>query len=894
MAYSVPHTFYVDYLNGSDATRTTLIDVVFSQNGTGVRGTYAGHGLVNGAIITVSGCTRAYANDQWEVENVTENTFDLVDALWVDFNGADVTGNVVPFGGSSWADAWLTCYAGGTSDKIKPGVTFKVAKSPAPFSLGKTGVWNSPTTAGGMPSAKPISSSTNATPIQINCNAHGLVDNDLVYIYNHQNNFAANGCWKITKVNDNAFTLNDSVGTASGSSGYFVKANTRIVELASAETQLLDECEQAWTAANSATCSVDSSSATGYNSVTIAKSSPANSTLYGYKSIPEVDLSGYQGICLWFYSVAVPSVNAIYICLCSDTAGATVIDTFKIPAFTYPVSYWIPLKLTKDGGGNLGASIKSIALYSGSSAPTNISIRLDNINACKSSGLALPMLISKNTAEQGGDEGWWTIGGIWGKFILLATTRGYYGTTETVTTYARETSCPISAMPSSAPAIFEGSAEAGADGTANTISGGWNTSSGLQDGETFLDGLAQYGCFTPAAYTKIDHMNFCRLNQVGVSNNGEMTNCQSITGCYHGVYVGAGTTSDINTVKNIIGCKSYGLFAASVTSSLSWDEIKNLLSGESFGVYQMTVGGTHTKITNCCNNGNIGIYLTSDCDDCRFVEITNLKYNINHGINFSGTRNVSINTIGNADYNGQAGITLGYTNNKIPTCITIGSLSAQNNGNYGVSGTTHCGHIQIGELTTSGNGTAAIQWANGELEISHGHISEADIVYWYTSYGYGDKLSYVGIAQYGDTAGRFYREGYRGIITDPVTAGETAAWSCGGSGNCLYINPNSTTCPIAMDFYIPCTAAQGIQAHFQVRTSLGTPDPNPTLNFSAMGAGITPIFNASVTLTESWAEYISDTMTPAFDGFIRCRIEVCDGSISGDVGIGDIHYAEAV
>ncbi|GAH56163.1 unnamed protein product, partial [marine sediment metagenome] len=77
--------------------KKTLTDVEFSQSGATdyVLGTYDGHGLVTGTVITVSGCTKAYANAVWRITVVDANTFTLDTASWTSFTGADVTGDVV-------------------------------------------------------------------------------------------------------------------------------------------------------------------------------------------------------------------------------------------------------------------------------------------------------------------------------------------------------------------------------------------------------------------------------------------------------------------------------------------------------------------------------------------------------------------------------------------------------------------------------------------------------------------------------------------------------------------------------------------------------------------------------------------------------------------------------
>jgi hypothetical protein len=70
-----------------------------------VRITFANHGLVTGACVTLSGFT-SYLNGSFKITVFDVNSFDLDDTNWA--TTSDPTGNVVPHGGSSWADAWKT------------------------------------------------------------------------------------------------------------------------------------------------------------------------------------------------------------------------------------------------------------------------------------------------------------------------------------------------------------------------------------------------------------------------------------------------------------------------------------------------------------------------------------------------------------------------------------------------------------------------------------------------------------------------------------------------------------------------------------------------------------------------------------------------------------------
>jgi hypothetical protein len=78
--------------------------------------------------------------------------------------------------------------------------------------------------------------------------------------------------------------------------------------------------------------------------------------------------------------------------------------------------------------------------------------------------------------------------------------------------------------------------------------------------------------------------------------------------------------------------------------------------------------------------------------------------------------------------------------------------------------------------------------------------------------------------------------------------------------------------------------------HFYVKKTSAAADC--LLKMSAIGAGITPIWNASVTLTDSWAEYTSASMTPTITGFIKITLKAFDGSTTGEIGVDDIHYAD--
>lgn len=61
-----------------------------------------------------------------------------------------------------------------------------------------------------------ITSSTNATPIEVTMAAHGLTTGDIITINGHATNTAANGTWVVTVTAATTVTLDDSVGNGVG------------------------------------------------------------------------------------------------------------------------------------------------------------------------------------------------------------------------------------------------------------------------------------------------------------------------------------------------------------------------------------------------------------------------------------------------------------------------------------------------------------------------------------------------------------------------------------------------------------------------------------------------------------------------------------------------------
>jgi hypothetical protein len=453
--------------------------------------------------------------------------------------------------GTTWALAWKTITSGATAARIAAGDVIRIAKSPAPVSLGTTGVW------------------TNLS---------------------------------------------------------------KTVTLGAAQTATIDLCGVAWTAAAGGDTTVTLTAVAtdakqgSYCMKLAVDSAPQASILQAYYATGTLNLSAYQKISFWIKnSAAIADATTWVVKLCSDTAGATAVDTFYVPAIP-STARWVPLTLTKDGGGNLGSAIASIAIYTGATVPAASSnILVDDFIACTTDGLNLQSLISKNSAEQGGAEGWYGIQSINGTTVLLDTDtntlanagRGYSGTTETVTTYKRETI--KTALASASATEVQTVQDSGTLGSNIEFQGGWNISTTVQEGETFFDGLNGngYGIYLSSkSYITFNYLNVCRY-KYGVyydssSNNNTITTLSNANNnSSSGVNYGSSSNNTITTLSNANNNTSYGVSYYSGNNNNTITTLSNANNNSSFGVYYYnSSNNTITTLSNA-NNSSYGVVYSS-------------------------------------------------------------------------------------------------------------------------------------------------------------------------------------------------------------------------------------------------------------------------------------------
>jgi len=521
----------------------------------------------------------------------------------------------------------------------------RVEASPDPTSIGSA-TWNG---TGSSPTVA-ISSFTAATPISVTtAAAHNLATGDTVFIEGHSST-AVNGTWEVTVTGSTTLTLNNSTaGSAGGAAGTLRKATNCVIRLGSALTENIASHgnqgevggRSAWTASANVTTSANNTTKQGNVSDQIVANASFTTGLMAYKAFSTKDLSGYQQLSFFIYQSAGSTANfGLQLRLCSDNAGVTAVNTFNVPALGASNVWHV---FTVDLGTNLGNSIQSIALYRSNNFGSQ-TLLLSNIIACKASSsadsLSLTSLIGKNTTN----ESWYPIQSINGTRVIIDGrlsnspavstqgnfSKGYYGTTETITTYKRET---IKTPPQSAAAngvhIINDSASHFTP--CLTIVGGYDrTNMSTQTGITFFDGQngLGYGISSASrASWSFKKLGFTRYDRLFMQN--------AYFTLFKDLYIISCTNNfDVSTATQF--CKFENIFSNSnnigIITSFGFNVHKftncyfqsNNLRGMDLAVYN------NVTFNNCYvnNNGSIGVYDTGGGTNTTF---NNCSFNNNQG-----------------------------------------------------------------------------------------------------------------------------------------------------------------------------------------------------------------------------------------------------------------------
>ena len=385
--------------------------------------------------------------------------------FYIDFiNGNDAND------GTTWANAWKTTTNGATAARIAPGDVIRFAKSPDPTSLGSA-VWT-----------------------------------------------------------------DKKIGNS--------------ITFSSAPTKQIDTCKAGWVGLTGGT--VTNGQSTAYvtpvapgGAMGALQVVTSATTTLAYKNLGSAqDFSGHQQVSFWFRPATAfdcSGAQNMYINLCSGTGGSTVVNQLALPKWSYTANVWHPIVI--DAGSALGSSIQSVSITTTSN--TSQTFYFDEMFASPAGGLTLHSLIANNNTLAGP---WYAIKAVRDADVWLlgcysaSTAAGannitggkadisWAGTTGTYTTYKRETTKPLASTgPSGTPTgqldIKDSGNLIGSTVNNITYSGGWNTSTSKQDGDTFIDYLTQQQTLHIS-----NSLNYIRLENFIAVRTGSttftMTNCK--------------------------------------------------------------------------------------------------------------------------------------------------------------------------------------------------------------------------------------------------------------------------------------------------------------------------------------------------------------------------------
>lgn len=406
-------------------------------------------------------------------------------------------------------------------------------------------------------------------------------------------------------------------------------------------TANIDTGATAWTASANVTAATSGTRKEGATSASQAIAAAFTTGLVAYKAFASTDFSAFRQISFWIRNSAVVAAGVFELRLCSDAAGVTAVNTISVSALP-TTNDWTAL--TVDTGAALGAAIQSVALYA-LVDPGTITILLDNILACKDSttvdSISLTSLISKNT----GSETWHGIQSINGTTVLLDdgvstlanAGQGYFGTTETVTTYIRR---PLKVPMSATSQLIVQTA--GTAASPVVVSGGWNrTDMSSLLGQSWLSGQSGgVDGLTAKSFQNISDLYLVRfmeaITTTGTVNDAKFTN--------------VGANNNTNGVS-IPATASHCSFTTVVTknnntSGVDLDgpnhTLTTLISDSNAIGLRVDADLMFSRTVTCRNNSSEGVFF-STCSLTKVYDLTTQNNGI--GVLNSGNRAFLVNAL---------------------------------------------------------------------------------------------------------------------------------------------------------------------------------------------------------------------------------------------------------
>lgn len=693
---------------------------------------------------------------------------------------------------------------------------------------------------------------------------------------------------------------------------------------ASSVATLVDDCESGWVSSGSPTVThVATSKRVGTNSVNIVIGAGTSGKL-AYKTLPStMDLSGSSRISFWVrFSIANNATGGsiFQIKLCSDSAGATAVNTITLPSWYFLVG-WVPV--TIDTGSAFGSGINSIALYSSSATPA-VTINIDNITVTGTgaSSLALTDLIAKND----GLGRYFDIMGLDGTKIYIGSVINtaltfsvaspsncqYYwdpAGTQTVDTVKRSVQPTQTLVQISSQSLAVQVAlpiVSNTNATTIYFRGGYNTNTNTVDGETWWDGSTSSGypfSFSlGGTFYRIENFGFVRYyssfsnaaNAAVSFNNVSQVNCaNSIAFNYQITSASCFPTTDVvNSTSTIKWILYPNGVAAGTNTNLSFDPVSsdfsqlptfNFTNTYSFGTGALCFTGQNVKInvgtviagSNSASIAPISIGTTGVTNDGKFYMTVNNAYTYTGGVVGAMCPIVV-----------QSGSSYRY----YPLTIDItGVIGAINAAAFNFPTTQRQGYTMFrfgASSSVTGTFTSSSNWC------STGNITSFNIgACSYTIYkdmplpsagffgpgnsGNGQNISYV-FDNYNKTAGdkRIYRHetssssanDTKWFLQSTVTqSGTGKAWSLQTGAQFSTFNRCTLTLPI-----VPVKSGVSVTASVWVRRS----DANVALNFyttpnEILSTNASAISSGSI---NTW-EQLTLTFTPTDNGHVAFYVD---------------------
>jgi hypothetical protein len=885
--------FYLNYVSGSDAARTALTSCSFANNGGVVRVTKASHGLVTGACITVSGIA-AY-NGTWLINYINANTFDLcIQQAYgtMTVSGTPNINDTFVIDSQTFTFVTTRSTTGqvtiSSNNETQAQNIITAIMTDIPTTIFSYRQFDSSTLKQDQVHVRNLLGGTGGNSTTFTANANGIaVSGSGTLASGQYSTYSSSGSGTCTPFGGSSWAdawqtitsgptssriapgdyvaiAKSSDTTSLGQTALWTNLSRAVVLQSAAVTANINLCETAWSASANVTATASSTCKEGSHSCSLAIAAAFTTGKVAYKALGvSTNFSTYQQVSFWIQSSTAIAAGVLTLNLCSDTIGATSVNTIAVPAVPAAGQWQV---VTVDTAGALGSAIQSISVNA-LSDPGIVTILIDDILACKAASsadsLTLSSLISKNSFAKDGTEGFYGIQSINGTAIQLDNEvgtvsglgHGYSGTTETVTAYKRETiKTTVAALSDTQVQAIQGN---GTAGNSIQFQGGYNTSISIQDGETYFDGQNGYGYgiyLADLSYTILNYLNVIRYN--------------------YGIYYSNSNNNTITTISNANNNNS-GIYYTSSSNNNTITTISNA-NNNLYGIYYTSsINNTITTISNA-NNNYVGIYYASSINNT-ITTISNANNN-NVGIYYDSSSNNTITTISNAN-NNNSGIYYTSSNNN-----TITTISNANNNNYGIYYTSSNSN-NIWTLSTSGNGVSAVFNDNGINYLMNALIAEIPGINGFLSYSNACIFS----QKHQQTVDNHW------IFTDGGTIHSQATTRHTASGIAWQMSPTSTDRSSSYPLYlsiakiaVSANTLVTVSAYFY-RDNIGITGQIVCKGSQIAGVS-TDVISSMSQAAGSW-EHLTITFTPSEAGVVEIKAYAYGGT-SYNVYIDDVSASQ--